>query len=103
MKRANEDTPVTLLRVASPSYAGAMGLRVVRGRFFEPSEDRPYDPKDGGVVVVNEMFVRTFLPNVADPVGRRIRGTADPDPWITVIGVVADVKHYGLERPMWPG
>ena len=80
-----------------------MGLRVTRGRFFEPAEDRPYDPKDGGVVVVNEMFARTFWPNVADPVGRRIRGTYDKAPWITVVGVVADIKHYGLERPMRPG
>jgi len=103
VKRANEDMPVTLVRVASPSYARAMGLRVVRGRFIEPSDDRPYAPKDGGVVVVNEMFARTFWPNVADPVGRRLRGNDDTDPWITVIGVVADVKHYGLERPMRPG
>ena len=84
-------------------YARAMGLRVTRGRFFEPADDRPYDPKDGGVVVVNEMFARTFWPNVADPVGRRIRGTYDKAPWITVVGVVADIKHYGLERPMRPG
>ena len=100
---AKEDNPVMLVRVASPSYARAMGLRVTRGRFFEPADDRPYDPKDGGVVVVNEMFARTFWPNVADPVGRRIRGTYDKAPWITVVGVVADVKHYGLERPMRPG
>ena len=100
---AKEDNPVMLVRVASPSYARAMGLRVTRGRFFEPAEDRPYDPKDGGVVVVNEMFARTFWPNVADPVGRRIRGTYDKAPWITVVGVVADIKHYGLERPMRPG
>ena len=102
-KRANEDTPVTLVRIASASYARAMGLRVTRGRFLEASDDRPYDPKDGGVVVVNEMFARTFWPNVADPVGRRMRGTDDKDPWITVVGVVADIKHYGLERPMRPG
>jgi ABC-type antimicrobial peptide transport system permease subunit len=52
--------------------------------------------------VVNETFARTFWPGIHNPVGRRVR-TGRDDPWITVIGLVADVKHYGLERPMRPG
>ena len=55
--------------------------------------------------VVNETFVRTFLPGVDNAVGRRIRpeSSRNPQPWITIVGVVEDVKHYGLERPMRPG
>ncbi len=103
VKRSADDNPVTLVRVATPDYAEAMGLRVKQGRFFTTADDRPADPKDGGVVVVNETFARTFWPGIADPVGRRLRGTYDTAPWLTVVGVVADVKHYGLEQPMRPG
>ncbi len=105
VKRSADDNPVTLVRVATADYARAMGLRVKRGRFLTAADDRPVDPKDGGVVVVNETFARTFWPGIADPVGRRLRGegATGPGPWTTVIGVVADVKHYGLERPMRPG
>jgi predicted lysophospholipase L1 biosynthesis ABC-type transport system permease subunit len=55
------------------------------------------------VVIVNETFARTFFPGVDDPVGRRIKRTGKDSPWITIVGLVADVRHYGLERPMRPG
>ena len=59
---------------------------------------------DSHVAVVNETFVRTFWPGVSNPVGRRFRSRGDPKaPWLTVIGVAKDVKHYGLEQPMRPG
>jgi putative ABC transport system permease protein len=52
---------------------------------------------------VNETFVKTFWPGVTDPIGRRFRNNNDKAPWITVVGYVEDVRHYGLERPMRPG
>jgi len=56
-------------------------------------------------VIVNETFAKTFWPGVSlqDVVGKRISFNSDTQPWIDVVGVTADVKHYGLERPMRPG
>jgi predicted permease len=99
----NDENPVTLVRVATAAYADTMGLRVRRGRFLQPSDDQPPPFTDGGVVVINETFARTFFPAGVDPVGRRIRFADDDSPWITIVGVVGDVKHYGIEQPMRPG
>jgi hypothetical protein len=78
-----------------------MGIRLKAGRFLEPGDGQDW-PKKEGVVVVNETFARTLWPDGTNPVGRRVRW-ATPVPWITVVGVVADVKHYGLERNVRPG
>jgi hypothetical protein len=76
-----------------------MGIRLKSGRFFDEQ-----DRRDGNrVVIVNETFARTFWPGLADPVGRRMRSNNAKAPWMTVVGYVEDVKHYGLERPMRPG
>lgn len=98
-RAANEAHPVTLYRPASPGYFRTMGIRLKSGRFFTADDGRG----ENRVVIVNETFVRTFWPGVSDPVGRRMRGNNQSSPWITVVGLVADVRHYGLERPMRPG
>jgi putative ABC transport system permease protein len=91
-------TPVTLYRPATPGYFEAMGIRLKSGRFFNDQDGRG----DRQSIIVNETFVKTFWPGVTDPVGRRIRRSAKA-PWMTVVGFVADVKHYGLEKEMRPG
>jgi putative ABC transport system permease protein len=97
--KPGETNPVTLYRPASPGYFKAMGIRLKSGRFFEPTDG----PKSNPVAIVNETFVKTFWPGVTDPIGRRFRNNSDKAPWITVVGYVEDVRHYGLERPMRPG
>jgi predicted permease len=92
--------PVVLQRAASPGYFRAIGLRLKEGRFLEEPDERP---KAAPAVVVNESFVRTFWGSGANGTGRRIRYQGRDNPWVTVVGVVADVKHYGLEQPMRPG
>jgi len=101
---AGEKDPVVLHRYATPDYFKTLGVRLRAGRLIEPGDGRA---GDGAVVVANEAFMREFLPGEDQPVGRRIRrptrdGSAQR-PWTTIVGVVADVKHYGLERPMRPG
>jgi predicted permease len=95
----NDPDPVVLFRFASPDYANAAGLRLKSGRFIEEADAGPNAPN---VLVVNETFARTFWPGATEIVGRRVRSTNDST-WTTVIGVVEDIKHYGLEQPMRPG
>ena len=99
LPRPDGKNPVVLVRRASGGYFRAMGLRLKSGRFLDDADGR----KDAApVVVVNETFARTFWGEGADAVGRRIR-SGNGSPWFTIVGVTADVKHYGLERPMRPG
>jgi putative ABC transport system permease protein len=80
----------------SGGYFQALGVPLVRGRFFEESDTKTAPP----VVLINETMARRYWPG-EDPIGRRIKGF-DPrganDDWVTVIGVVKDVRSQGLER-----
>jgi putative ABC transport system permease protein len=76
-------------------YLKTLKIPVVNGRGFLPS-DAAGTP---GVVLVNETAAKHFWPN-QNPLGRRLRASAPPDvhpPWLTVVGVVKDVKQAGLE------
>jgi putative ABC transport system permease protein len=79
-------------QVATDGYLEAMRERVVRGRDFSES-----DTSDSQLVaLVNEEMVRRYW-NGRDPIGGRLRvGGSDERPWVTVVGVVADVKHNGI-------
>lgn len=95
----DEQDPIILQRVAFPGYFEAMGIQCLAGRTF--------NEQDGGnegslAVMVNQTFARRFWPN-DDPVGKRIRERGEQNPWLTVVGVTRDTKHYGLDRPMKPG
>jgi predicted permease len=96
------------MRYASADYFKTMGIRLKSGRLFDDRDGREPQPADPDrrsprVAIINETFARTFWPGVADPVGRRFKFNDDEAPWMTVVGLVRDVKHYGLERPMRPG
>jgi predicted permease len=79
----------------SPGYFRAMGIRLVRGREFT-EHDSATTP---GVVVVSQSVARTLWPG-KDPLGKRISMEDDPKPedWLTVVGVVDDVKQQGLAK-----
>ncbi|HXB68539.1 MAG TPA: ABC transporter permease [Candidatus Acidoferrales bacterium] len=79
-------------RGVSPDYFGVMGIPVLRGRGFT-EDDRTGQP---AVVVVNQAMARAFWPN-EDAVGKQISmGNPTTGPWITVVGVVAGVRHDRL-------
>ncbi len=80
-------------QIVTDGYLEAMGERVVHGRGFTPNDRTDTQP----VALVNEELVRRYLRG-REPLGARIRlggGTADR-PWMTIVGVVADVKHNGI-------
>jgi len=98
----DDKNPVVLQRWATVDYFETMGIRLRDGRLFEPADFGPGG--EARVAVVNEAFVREFLPGEKHAVGRRFRRASSSEtPWIEILGVVGDVKHYGLERPMRPG
>ncbi len=95
----DELDPVVLDRKVFPGYAEAMGLTVLSGRFISDEETREGRTH---VAVVNESFAKRNW-SKQEAVGKRIRYPGNNSPWLTVVGVVKDVKHYGFDQPMRPG
>jgi predicted permease len=92
------DAPQADYRLITPGYFSAMGIPVKRGREFSDA-DRLGQP---GAIIVSEAFARRFLPG-RDPLGLRIRQAGGADlPWLTVVGVVGDVRHSGLASDIQP-
>jgi predicted permease len=79
-------------QIATDGFVESLGERIVSGRSIQPS-----DTTDGMLVgLINEEMARRYWAGV-DPIGRRFRiGMSPQRPWVTVVGVVADVKHNGI-------
>lgn len=85
--------------VASEGYFQALGIPLLRGRMFG-NADGPNTPH---VAVISESLARTRWPN-QDPIGHTLQlGGMDGDMRLaTVVGIVGDVREYGLEAPPRP-
>jgi putative ABC transport system permease protein len=75
----------------TPDYFRAMGIPLIRGRFFS-ERDSAKAPR---AAIINEKLAREYFPG-QDPVGKRINIDSGPQAWREIVGVVADVKQYGL-------
>jgi putative ABC transport system permease protein len=85
----------------SEDYFEAIGTSVISGRVFNAQDRGSGGPT---AIVVNESFAREFWPD-GNALGRRLkigRSADAPGPWITVIGVVADVRQRGLAESSEP-
>jgi len=83
-------------QIVMPGYFQAMGIPVKAGRDVRFSDTRDSAP----IVLVNETLAREQWPN-ADPVGRRVRFD-DDGAWMTIVGVVGDIRHLGPSSPPRP-
>ena len=83
-------------QITMPGYFRAMGIPIRRGRDFAASDTHTSVP----VALVNETLARQQWPG-ADPIGRRIRFDA-AGTWMTVVGVVGDIRHFGPAVPPRP-
>jgi len=83
-------------QVVSLGYFETLGVPLLRGRLFTP-EDHLGHPR---VVIVNQEFARRFLPG-ADPIGHRLQNGGSA-PWMTVIGVVNDIRRGGKDARITP-
>lgn len=83
---------------ASPDYFKTMSIQLKRGRLFTNQDD----DKTQGVVVINETMAKRYWKS-EDPLNKRIT-TADgvDGPWMTVIGIVEDVRHESLNENPYP-
>jgi predicted permease len=92
--RFNVDKTVT-----SPDYFRAMGIRLLRGREFNPQ-----DRASGlGVAIVSRSVART-IDESEDVIGRRVSIWGQPDRpnWLTIVGIVDDVKQLGPSQKSHP-
>ena len=85
------EAPAPGIQWATPGYFQAMGIAVRRGRTFDRT-DLAAAPL---VCVVNQRLAEQLWPG-QDAVGKRVRMYPEGRLWMTVVGVVADVKHYGI-------
>src|SRR5262245_63177868 len=69
-----------------------MGISRIMGRVFSDSDNGSAVP----VALINQTFARRFFPD-ENPIGQHLRfGSANP--WITIVGIVGDVRGFGLDK-----
>ncbi|HEY3600405.1 MAG TPA: ABC transporter permease [Chthoniobacterales bacterium] len=86
------------VRLVSADYFRTMEMPLIKGRFFTAGDKLDAPP----VVMINQALARKYWPN-EDPVGKRMRvPTREGRVWTTIIGMVGDVHHRGLDQPVKP-
>ncbi len=88
----DEQKPLAEKHSVSPDYFRTMRMKLRAGRTFMESDTENTPP----VIVINETLARRLFAG-EDPVGKRIRTDQRPPVDLTIVGVTADVKRYGLE------
>ena len=80
-------------------YFKTLGIPLVKGRFFDSGDVMSSEQ----VIIINQTAAQRYWPG-QDAVGRRIKWGAvqSPSPWMTVVGVVGDVKNGPLNAPTLP-
>jgi predicted permease len=85
-----QENPLVEYRYLYGDYLKALGIPVLRGR--------PLDSRDGAKtnsVLINQAMAEKFWPN-EDPIGKRFSQKSDPNSFFTVVGVVGNIRSYGL-------
>src|ERR1051325_10550728 len=70
-------------------------IPILRGRIFTDQDSEHSQP----VTLINEALANEYFPN-ANPLGKEIRISGENMPWLTVIGVVGNLKHTELMNEM---
>ena len=81
----------------SPDAMRALGMRLLRGRFFDDHDNE----KSQFVCIIDETLAQEFVNE--EPLGKRLSFGGPPAPgkqpvWMTIVGVVAHVKNYGVDQ-----
>jgi predicted permease len=86
-------------RVVTPDFFRTIGVTLKSGRIFTEQDGQETTP----VGIVSEAMARKYWPG-ENPIGKRFRMEApiNVSPWTTIVGVVDDIKHAGLDQDPAP-
>jgi predicted permease len=93
-KAGGPDQNVDYDQAVAPGYFEMLRIPILDGRTFDERDG----PDSAKVAIVNVTFARTFYGSES-PIGRRVREDGDKIPWRTIVGVAADVKNRGIDKP----
>jgi putative ABC transport system permease protein len=87
------------MRTVGGEYFQALGIPLLRGRFF----DRRDAPEAERVAIISRLAATKYWGD-QNPIGKRVNfgGAGSNEPWTTIVGVVGDVRHTGLDSPFVP-
>ena len=93
--------------IVTADFFRTIGIPLVRGRLLTAEDDENHSR----VCLINETAARRLWPNQY-PLGVKVRTGGDGEPWRTIVGIVGDTYHYGLDsqktmqlyipHPQWP-
>ena len=89
-------TNIANTQVISPDYFSVMRIPLIRGRALDERDLNPMP----STVVANQTLARKIWPD-EDAIGKRLRLKSDA-PWLTVVGIVGDIKNQGSSKPTKP-
>lgn len=96
---ANNAIPTAQIGIVTPDFFRTLETPLKRGRFFTDADDRQAPQ----VVVIDEALAARYFSD-RDPVGVRIKrgGPTSEAPWMTIVGVVGNIKSDGFDKPDQP-
>jgi putative ABC transport system permease protein len=87
---------VAFYQTVGDRFFETLGIKLLEGRLFDARDGAGAVP----AVVVNQTMAHTFWPGES-AIGKRIKPSGSPNQdWLTIVGVVADVKNAGLDKPV---
>jgi putative ABC transport system permease protein len=92
-KTPGQPGPKFDFRSVSPGYFQTIGIPLIRGRYLSDLDG----PDASKVVVINAAMARHYWESES-PIGKRI-SRDDRKTWATIVGIIGDVKQYGLDKP----
>jgi putative ABC transport system permease protein len=94
---ATADAQRAFVTVVSTDYFRAIGNPLKQGRLFTEDDNE----SSRRVAIINETLARSYFADT-DPIGQRIALKGEPDKWMEIVGVTADVKQFGLDEENKP-
>jgi putative ABC transport system permease protein len=91
------DAPRAITTLIDPDFFHTMGIPLLRGKLFTKHDTR----ESPGVAIIGESLARRYFPG-EDPIGKIVRpgGMESKAPWLSIVGVVGDVRHKLSPEPV---